>query len=176
MSIQEIIQNLFGGEIVVFGSVWDIIISLFFGAAGIFAIIYKKKKIFSDAMAKFQENKADSIQLVMAKTIDLFANKFTNVDLALSYFADIMVTIALSSPVLSEAAKKQISMQAALIKELDGIKMETVTEALLAAMKQSVEKEYTEKKEEILQTADAVQEKIEATEDTIASIIDQVEI
>lgn len=163
-SIQELLAGLFGGDVSFFSSLWDIIQGFVLIGGGIIAMIYRHRDTVSKAIAKMKTGEVDKL------TAELKAIKDSN-----AYLADMVVTLALASPVLSQKAKEQIALYAQGIKEIRGLELEPVTNEIIKAALSSENKEtLVEKKEEILKEAEALEKEVQIAEDRVEDIISSI--
>lgn len=121
-SIQELLVGLFGGDVSFFSSLWDIIQGVVLIGGGVVAMIYRHRDTVSKAIARLKTGEVDKL------TQELSAIKDSN-----AYLADMVVTLSLASPVLSQKAKEQIAIYARGIKEIRGLELEPVTNEIIKA-------------------------------------------
>lgn len=163
-SIQELLAGLFGGDVSFFSSLWDIIQGFVLIGGGVIAMIYRHRDTVSKAIAKMKTGEVDKL------TQELKAIRDSN-----AYLADMVVTLALASPVLSQKAKEQIALYAQGIKDIRGIELEPLTNEIIKAALSSGSKEtLVEKKEEIIKEAEALEKEVKIAEDRVEDIISSI--
>lgn len=163
-SIQELLASLFGGDVSFFSSLWDIIQGFLLVGGGVVAMIYRHRDTVSRAIAKVKSSDVDKI------TNELSAIKDSN-----AYLADMVVTLSLASPVLSQKAKEQIAIYAQGIKQIRGLELEPVTNDIIkAALNKDVVKTLKEEAEVIVQKTEAITKSIVKQGETVKDIIESI--
>ncbi len=163
-SIQELLASLFGGDVSFFSSLWDIIQGFLLVGGGVVAMIYRHRDTVSRAIAKVKSSDVDKI------TNELSAIKDSN-----AYLADMVVTLSLASPVLSQKAKEQIAIYAQGIKQIKGLELEPVTNDIIkAALNKDVVKTLKEEAEVIVQKTEAITKSIVKQGETVKDIIESI--
>lgn len=163
-SIQELLAGLFGGDVSFFSSLWDIIQGVVLIGGGVVAMIYRHRDTVSKAIARMKTGEVDKL------TQELTAIKDSN-----AYLADMVVTLSLASPVLSQKAKEQIAIYARGIKEIKGLELEPVTNEIINAVTNTkVEKTLKEEAEVILQKTEVITKEIVQQGETVKDIIESI--
>lgn len=195
-SIQEMITNWFGGEITGFSSIADVVQFVFVIGAGILSLYFRNKSTVDTALAKLKVGETDAavkeISLLKAQLntsqeialkdqaamykqqqTELLATRESN-----AYLADILITMTMASPVLGDAAKKQIAAYGEHIRELSGIELESTTLKILNAVKNApaIGQIVEEKQAEIMNVAAKTQETINTAEETVQSILEKIQL
>jgi hypothetical protein len=163
-SIQELLASLFGGDVSFFSSLWDIIQGFILFGGGVVAMIYRHRDTVSKAIARVKTSEVDKL------TQELGAIKDSN-----AYLADMIVTLSMSSPVLSQKAKEQIAIYAKGIKEIKGLELEPITnEIIKAALNINTVSTLKEEAEVIVEKAQVIQKEIVKQGETVKDIIESL--
>ncbi len=163
-SIQQLLADLFGGDVSFFSSLWDIIQGFILFGGGIVAMIYRHRDTVSRAVAKLKTGEVDKI------TQELSAIKDSN-----AYLADMVVTLSMASPVLSQKAKEQIALYAQGIKQIKGLELEPVTnEIIKAALNTNVVSTLKEEAKVIVDKAELIKKEIVEQGATVKDIIESL--
>jgi hypothetical protein len=163
-SIQQLLADLFGGDVSFFSSLWDIIQGFILFGGGIVAMIYRHRDTVSRAVAKLKTGEVDKI------TQELSAIKDSN-----AYLADMVVTLSMASPVLSQKAKEQIALYAQGIKQIKGLELEPVTnEIIKAALNTNVVSTLKEEAKVIVEKAELIKKEIVEQGATVKDIIESL--
>ena len=163
-SMQQLLADLFGGDVSFFSSLWDIIQGFILFGGGIVAMIYRHRDTVSRAVAKLKTGEVDKI------TQELSAIKDSN-----AYLADMVVTLSMASPVLSQKAKEQIALYAQGIKQIKGLELEPVTnEIIKAALNTNVVSTLKEEAKVIIEKAELIKKEIVEQGATVKDIIESL--
>ena len=175
-SFQELLASLFGGDVSFFSSLWDIIQGFILFGGGVVAMIYRHKDTVSRAIAKVKTGEVDKLshELVLIKK-DV-VKEVGQIKESVTYMADMLVTLSLSSPVLLDKAKQQIAGYAQQIKQIQGVELETITQKIIEAVikpqpTQEVLKIETQKIEE---KAQVLKEEVKVVKETVEEIINSI--
>ncbi len=177
-SIQQLLADLFGGDVSFFSSLWDIVQGFLLVGGGIVAMIYRSRDTLSRAIAKVKTGEVDKLTqeiVTVKKGVDLEVKELKEV---VTYMADMLVTLSLASPVLLDKAKQQIAGYAQEIKKISHVELEPVTLKIIEAINKTTEPKVVLAKAEavIEQKAEAIQKEVKATEASVTDIINSIKL
>jgi hypothetical protein len=177
-SIQQLLADLFGGDVSFFSSLWDIVQGFLLVGGGIVAMIYRSRDTLSRAIAKVKTGEVDKLTqeiVTVKKGVDLEVKELKEV---VTYMADMLVTLSLASPVLLDKAKQQIAGYAHEIKKISHVELEPVTLKIIEAINKTTEPKVVLAKAEavIEQKAEAIQKEVKATEASVTDIINSIKL
>jgi hypothetical protein len=177
-SIQQLLADLFGGDVSFFSSLWDIVQGFLLVGGGIVAMIYRSRDTLSRAIAKVKTGEVDKLTqeiVTVKKGVDLEVKELKEV---VTYMADMLVTLSLASPVLLDKAKQQIAGYAQEIKKISHVELEPVTLKIIETINKTTEPKVVLAKAEavIEQKAEAIQKEVKATEASVTDIINSIKL
>jgi hypothetical protein len=175
-SLQALLLELFGGDISFFNSIWDLIQGFLIVGSTVIAFVYRQKNNFAKALSQVKAGEVDKLaaNLVAIKT-DV-TQEVEKIKETVTYIADILVTLSLTSPVLLDKAKQTIAGYAEQIKGIAGVELESITEKIVAATQNSGKSEQILQAQtvKIEEEAKVAEEGIKKTEETVEEIINSI--
>jgi uncharacterized protein YukE len=175
-SLQELLLQLFGGDVSFFGSIWDIVQGfLVIGTTGV-ALFYRHQHTFSKALAHLKAGEVEKLGQELQGVKEDVVTEVDKIKETVTYIADILVTLSLASPVLLDKAKQTIAGYAEQIKGISGVELESVTEKIVQAVQTSGQAQETLQAEttKIEEAAEEAQEELKETEETVEEIINSI--
>jgi uncharacterized protein YukE len=175
-SLQALLFELFGGDLSFFNSIWDLIQGFLVIGSTIIAFVYRQKHNFSNALAQVKAGEVDKLAENLTTIKNDVVSEVDKIKETVTYIADILVTLSLTSPVLLDKAKQTIAGYAEQIKVIAGVELESITQKIIAATQVSGKSEQTLQSEtaKIEQEAAAAEEAIKETEETVEEIINSI--
>lgn len=162
-SVQQIIENLFGGAITV-DKITTILVA-------IFAVV----KSFTEWRAKAKLIKADKELSSADKKISAMQTELNKLKESNSYLADIIVTVFLASNTLDDTVKKQIANYATTMEKIAAVNLEPMTNKVIDAIVQHIPgTSLAVRKEEILTEAKATEQLLDSAAEDANSMIDKL--
>ena len=175
-SLQQLLADLFGENVSFFSSLWDIIQGFLLFGGGIVAMIYRHRDTVSRAKVLLKSEEVETISKKL-NTFQVSSSKeLEQVKEVVTYMADMLVTLSLSSPVLLDKAKQQIAGYAQEIKQINGVELEPITQKIIEAVTK-VEKATDVLKVETVKIeakAEQLVQEVKKTEQTVEQIINSI--
>jgi hypothetical protein len=175
-SLQALLLELFGGDISFFNSIWDLIQGFLIVGSTIIAFVYRQKNNFAKALSQVKAGEVDKLAANLAAIKTDVNQEVGKIKETVTYIADILVTLSLTSPVLLDKAKQTIAGYAEQIKGIAGVELESITQKIVAATQNSGKSEQTLQAEtlKIEEQAKVAEEAIKQTEETVEEIINSI--
>lgn len=175
-SLQQLITQLFGGDVSFFSSLWDIIQGFILVGGGVVAMIYRHKDTVSRAIAKVKTSEVDKLAHDLNLVKKDVVKEVYQIKESVTYMADMLVTLSLSSPVLLDKAKQQIAGYAQQIKQIQGVELEPITQKIIEAVTKPVSTQDVLKVEaqKIEEQSKSLQAEVKETEETVEEIINSI--
>lgn len=162
-SVQQIIENLFGGAITI-DKITTILVALF-------AVI----KSFTEWRAKAKLIKADKELSSADKKIAAMEKEITALKESNSYLADIIVTVFLASNTLDDTVKKRIVDYSTTMQKIAKIDLEPMTAKLIGVIAEHIPgSSIAVRKEEILTETKATEQLLDSAAEDANAMIDKL--
>jgi len=164
MSVEEILNIIFGGQVdiskitTILVAVWGVVMSIFEWRA-------KKKLLKADAEATRQELEIKNQE-----------KEIKNLETCVSKLCDVVLTAYLTSNTVPEETKRTISVIGSELNKVAEIPLTEQTNKLIAAVSQIIPETINEKKEEILEHTQKVEETIDKVNNVAQEAINKIKL